>query len=98
MMLDDGNGVFRLWANCIFPEVGLEVMFRKSVKTNANIAGFIVDPKVECEPVDFTPNVFLRGKVPNKANCQAVLDPSPFRCGDPGTQHPGLSFLTSVFL
>jgi len=79
IMLDDGNGVFRLGANCIFPEVGLEVMLRKSVKTDANIAGFIINPKVECEPVDFTPGIFLRGEVSNKANCQAVLDPPPFR-------------------
>ena len=72
-MLDDGNGVNGLRANGIRPEIGFEVMFRKSVKPNANIAGFIINPKVESEPVDFTPGIFLRGKVSNKANRQAVL-------------------------
>ena len=62
IMLDHGNGVFRLRANRIFPKIGLQVMLRKSVETDANIAGFIINTEKESEPVDLSPSVFLLGK------------------------------------
>jgi len=69
IMLDDGNGVSRLRANRIFPEIGLQAMLRKSVETHANIAGFIINTEKESEPIDLAPGIFLRGKVLNKPNC-----------------------------
>ena len=97
-MLDDGNGVFRPRANRIFPKIGLQVMLRKSVETDANIAGFIINTEKESEPVDLAPSVFLLGKVLNKPNCSTVLDPPSVRLGATVTQHPGFSPLASLFL